>query len=57
MRMSIDVLCERMVRDLDALAARIDQLLPEADESRYQKSKSFTRADWRRFYDKYCGKW
>lgn len=49
MRMNLFALKERLCRDLDAMADRIDRLLPPEDPMRYQKYKNYTSEDWAKF--------
>ena len=49
MRMSIQAMKNRICQDLDAMAARLDRLLPPEDHMRYQRFKNFTPDDWGKF--------
>jgi hypothetical protein len=49
MRMNIQAMKERLCLDLDAMAARLDSLLPPEDAMRYQKFKNYTPKDWRNY--------
>jgi len=49
MRMNIKAMKERLCQDLDAIAARLDSLLPAEDAMRYQKFKNYTSKDWRNY--------
>lgn len=51
MRMSIQAMKERLCQDLDAMADRLDRLLPPKNEMRYQRFKNFTSEDWGKFLD------
>jgi hypothetical protein len=49
MRMNIQAMKERLCQDLDAMASRLDRLLPSEDPMRYQKFKNYTPKDWRNY--------
>ena len=51
MRMNIQAMKDRLCQDLDAMADRIDRLLPPEDAMRYQKYKNFTSEDWSKFLE------
>jgi len=51
MRMNIQALKERLCQDLDAMAERLDRLLPPQDGLRYQKFKNFTSKDWANYLE------
>lgn len=49
MRMNIQALKERLCQDLDAMAHRLDRLLPAEDGLRYQIFKNYTPEDWAKY--------
>ena len=51
MRHSLKAIRDRVTEDLDAMADRIDRLLPPEDVGRYQRYQNFSSQDWRDFLD------
>ena len=49
MRMEFKAMKERHCRDIDAMVARLDRMLPPEDDLRYQRLKKFTTEDWEDF--------
>ena len=49
MRMNIQAIKDRLCQDLDAMANRLDRLLPAEDGLRYQKFKNYTPKDWAKY--------
>jgi len=49
MRMNIRAIQERLNRDLDAMMAHINSMLPDEDQLRYQRYKNYTKDDWHQF--------
>ena len=45
LRVSVHALRDEMCRNLDEMLARIDRLLPDEDQARYQREK---HCDWRK---------